>query len=190
MGQTKILLDSNSYFRLAKSIHPLLFVAFGAEKRCLYVLRELDNEFNKSSALQSKFSWVADEQFRDNRKKYLSVSGKQLREINLLVDTIRDYCLHVGRSLSRVDCAVVAHGKVLGIEIVSDDLELIETAEDMDVKAISTLALMKCMLDCGHIDIEKVREIVAFWKYIKDCPSRVNDEYEHHFGEKVPKSPF
>ena len=45
MPQSKVLVDSNSYFRLAKSIHPLLFQTFGDEEYCLYVLPELDRAY-------------------------------------------------------------------------------------------------------------------------------------------------
>lgn len=190
MAQKQILLDSNSYFRLAKSIHPLLLVEFGTTKRCLYVLRELDDEFERSAALQSKFSWVNDEPYKANRKRHLSVSGDQRKEIQQLASSIRDYCLAVDRSLSKVDRLVVAYGQVLGVEIVSDDLELLETADDMDVKAISTMALMKWMLSSEHISIEKVRETVSYWRYIDDCPSNLEEEYEKLFGEKAPRSPF
>ena len=37
MAQQKLLLDSNAYLRLARSIHPLLFVEFGEDRTCLYL---------------------------------------------------------------------------------------------------------------------------------------------------------
>ncbi len=40
MGQSKILLDSNSYFRLAKDFGPLLNTTFSVDNYCLYVLKE------------------------------------------------------------------------------------------------------------------------------------------------------
>lgn len=58
MPQSKILVDSNSYFRLAKSIRPLLNVTFGDEDYCLYVLKELEKEYDRNSRLQTKFEWV------------------------------------------------------------------------------------------------------------------------------------
>ena len=44
MPQSKILIDSNVYFRLAQSIRPLLQVEFGKEKYCLYVIKGLQEE--------------------------------------------------------------------------------------------------------------------------------------------------
>src|SRR5690606_4044435 len=46
VAQRKILVDTNSYLRLAQSIHPLLFSEFGPNACCLYVLKELDDELN------------------------------------------------------------------------------------------------------------------------------------------------
>ena len=53
MAQTKLLIDSNSYFRLAKSLHPLLFEEFGADNYCLYVLKELEEEWSRNPRLTS-----------------------------------------------------------------------------------------------------------------------------------------
>ena len=44
MSQSKVLVDTNSYLRLARSIHPLLFQTFGNEEYCLYVLPDLDDD--------------------------------------------------------------------------------------------------------------------------------------------------
>ena len=38
MAQKRIVVDSNSYFRLAQNIHPLLCQPFGQEDLTLYIL--------------------------------------------------------------------------------------------------------------------------------------------------------
>jgi hypothetical protein len=58
MPQGRILLDSNAYFRLAQSIRSLLNSPFGEKKYCLYVIKELQAEYEKNSRLKSKFPWV------------------------------------------------------------------------------------------------------------------------------------
>lgn len=60
MAQTPVLLDSNVYFRLARSVHPLLNQEFGEHRYCLYVIPDLDAEFRKNPRLRSKFHWVDD----------------------------------------------------------------------------------------------------------------------------------
>ncbi len=51
MAQSKILVDTNAYLRLAKTIRPLLFMPFGENEYCLYILPELNEEL-KSHKLQ------------------------------------------------------------------------------------------------------------------------------------------
>lgn len=67
MPQNRILLDSNAYFRLAQSIRPLLKQTFGKEKYCLYVIKELQNEYDKNPRLKSAFHWVNDPEYKENR---------------------------------------------------------------------------------------------------------------------------
>ena len=58
MAQQKLLLDTNAYLRLARSIHPLLFVEFGEDRTCLYLAEDFETEFARSRRLHSKFPWV------------------------------------------------------------------------------------------------------------------------------------
>ena len=57
MPQSKILVDTNSYLRLAQTIRPLLFLPFGDGEYCLYILPELNVELS-NRRLKSKFPWV------------------------------------------------------------------------------------------------------------------------------------
>ena len=60
MAESRILLDTNAYFRLAQSIHPLLKAAFGDQNYTLYVLKELQVEYEKNPRLTNRFAWVND----------------------------------------------------------------------------------------------------------------------------------
>ncbi|MDP9687202.1 UNVERIFIED_ORG: hypothetical protein J2W82_000857 [Pseudomonas mohnii] len=80
MPQSKILVDTNVYLRLAKTVRPLLFVIFGESEYCLYILPELNEEL-KSNKLQSKFGWVSEEEFLENRDHFPAVSKKQRKAI-------------------------------------------------------------------------------------------------------------
>jgi len=46
MPQSKILIDTNTYIRLAQSIRPLLFMPFGESEYCLHILQELNDELS------------------------------------------------------------------------------------------------------------------------------------------------
>lgn len=83
MPQSKILVDTNTYLRLAKTIRPLLFETFGENEYCLYILPELNGELSNSK-LQNKFHWVNEEEFCVNRKHSLHRMIGKLNEISAL----------------------------------------------------------------------------------------------------------
>ena len=103
MAQSKILLDSNSYFRLAKSIHPLLDVVFGERDYCLYVLKELDEEYDNNRGLRKKFDWVNSDEYYQNRQKQLSVSKAHRKEIDLTIEYLWQYKIANQLGISSVD---------------------------------------------------------------------------------------
>jgi len=186
MAQTKILLDSNSYFRLGKSIHPLLDVIYGDNNHCLYVLKELDDEFDRSRRLKNKFEWVNEDEYIANRKKRLTTSKKEKGEIAITIDILCDYKLENSLGVSKIDIQCLAHGFVLGIPVVTDDADMIQLAADFDINILKTLDLMSQMLKYGHIDLNKVRQIAAYWIYIQDKPGSFRHDYKKIFGEPPP----
>lgn len=186
MAQSKILLDSNSYFRLAKSIHPLLFQPFGSSNYCLYVLPELEHEYDRQPRLHSKFPWVSDPEYKSNRCRNISLSRKQRRELEIAIGVVWDYSTSEMPGPSRVDVTVLSYGYVLGIPIVTDDLDLKKLSSEFSVIAWSTLELLKLMLDCDYIDQGRVRATVGYWRYIDDPPANLGAEYGSLFGESLP----
>lgn len=81
MSQCRILVDSNAYFRLAQSIHPLLNVVFGKKRYCLYVIKELQDEYRRSPRLKNAFSWVNDPEYVENRSHLLEIAKEEKPEI-------------------------------------------------------------------------------------------------------------
>lgn len=90
MPQSKILVDTNTYLRLAKTIKPLLFMPFGVNEYCLYILPELNKELGNRT-LQSKFPWVEEQEFSENRKHFPSISKKQKKAIQQTFEYLWDY---------------------------------------------------------------------------------------------------
>lgn len=187
MPQTKILLDSNAYFRLAQSIHPLLQTEFGTEKYCLYGIKELQKEYDKSSRLKNAFPWVNDAEYRKNRACKLNISRKNQREIEQVFDFIKNHARDSHPETSRVDIAALAHAYVLDIQIVTDDSAMLALAEDFNIKSLKTLELLKLMLDCRHIDMAVVRQIASYWIYENDRPKSFSMDYKKLFKEPPPK---
>lgn len=186
MPQSKILLDSNTYFRLAKSIHPLLDVTFGKENYCLYVLKELDDEFGRNKRLRTQFGWVEEEEYATNRRKRLTLSKKNKRNIDITIQFLQQYKFDNGLGISQVDILCLAHGHVLDISVVTDDDDMLAVAKDFSIHTMKTLELLRLMLKCGHINKHKIRQIAAYWNYIGDKPSGFRKDYVRLFNEEPP----
>ncbi len=187
MAQSKILLDSNTYFRLAKSIHPLLFCPFGKKECCLYVAKELDDEYSRSPRLRSKFAWVDDAEFRENRKHRLTLSRSQRNsELPTVYEFLWDHAITSELGVSRVDVTILAYGYVLNIPVVTDDRDMHALAQEYDIVVWTTLDLLHLMLKESHIDMAKVRQVAGFWSYEQDLPADFVKDYERLFGELPP----
>ena len=187
MPQTRILIDSNVYFRLAESIRPLLQTEFGAEKYCLYVIKELQTEYDKSPRLKSTFYWVNEPEYKKNRACALEISRENKQAIAHVYDFIKNHARDSQLGLSRVDITALAHAYVLAIPIVTDDSDMLALAEDFNIKTLKTLDLLKLMLDCRHIDIAVVRQIASYWTYAEDKPKSFASDYKKLFKESPPK---
>lgn len=186
MAQSKILLDSNCYFRLARSIHPLLFRQFGAECYCLYVLPELQAEYDREPRLQNRFPWVNEPEFRNNRIQRLTLSRKQQADRPTVFEFMWEHVTTELPGPSKVDVTALSYGYVLGIPVVTDDIDMCDLAKVFGVRVMTTLELLRLMLDAGHIDLAKVRQIAAYWAYEDDRPAHFSLDYKGLFGEPAP----
>jgi len=164
----------------------LLNNTFGKDEHCLYVLKEVDIEFSRSKRLQTQFAWVDEEQYQANRKKKLTLSNKDKKNIELTVDFLRQHKIENKLSVSNVDILCLAYGLVLNVDVVSDDADMLELANTFGIKTKKTLELLWLMLECDHVDLKKVRQIVAYWEYISDKPGNFRQDYIEIFGEKPP----
>jgi predicted nuclease of predicted toxin-antitoxin system len=193
MAQAKIILDSNSYFRLAQNIHPLLCEPFGKSQFTLYIHSELGTEFKRSSRLKNKFHWFTEPHFVANRSRSISLSAENKREIESTYEYLWNYAqdeflsLH-GRGPSPIDTKIIAVALVLDIPLVTDDRDMIELANAFDAKQVTSLGLMKLMLDEGHINDAKVDQVVQQWIYDNDTPrAGWGEEFKIIFSRNAPK---
>jgi len=187
MTSCRILVDSNAYFRLAQSIRPLLNVVFGKKQYCLYVIKELQNEYSRSTRLINAFSWVNDPEYVENRSHLLKITKEEKPEIGRAYDFILDYVRSVHPGVSKVDVLCLAHAEQLRIPVVTDDEEMRTVAGEYSITTYKTLELLKLMLDCRYIGIDKVREIASYWIYQNDKPKDLIADYKKLFGEAPPK---
>lgn len=183
MPQSKILVDTNAYIRLARTIRPLLFVPFGDGEYCLYILPELNQELTNRK-LQSKFHWIEDEEFVENRKHFPSLGKKQLKSIQQTFEYLWDHVQTELPGPSKVDALYIAYALELGIPVVTDDQDMTELAETFEAQVIPTLELLKVMLDCGHTDMKTINGLCDYWRYIADLPANFNTDYERLFANQ------
>jgi len=192
MAQKRMIVDSNSYFRLAQNIHPLLCQPFGQEELTLYIHAELNEEFRRSPRLQNKFHWVAEGKYVENRSRSISLNSEQKSTIQAayeyMWEHVKDSFLRPrGKGPSPVDTRIVATAQILNILIVTDDRDMIELAKEFEVQHITSLGLMKLMLDSEKIDDEKVDLVVEQWIYDNDTPHREwKGEFKKLFGRIAP----
>ena len=78
---TLVLLDTNTYLRLAKRIRPLLGVKFGQKDYVLTVLKDVEDELRRSPKLRFNHPWFEEPALgaeRDARQVRLSDDEKRL----------------------------------------------------------------------------------------------------------------
>ena len=182
MPQSKILVDTNAYLRLAKTIRPLLFVPFGDNEYCLYVLPELNQEL-ENRKLQTKFHWVDEEQFADNRKHFPNIGKKQKSSIQQTFDYLWDHVQTELPGPSRIDVLYIAYGLELNVPVVTDDQDMTKLANEFDAQVMPTLELLKIMLDCGHTDMKTIDALCDYWRYIADLPANFRSDYQRLFSD-------
>jgi hypothetical protein len=186
MGQRKILLDSNAYLRLAQTIRPLLHVEFGDERYCLYVIRELQQEFDRSPRLQTTFHWVNEPEYAENRRRSITIPRKAAKNIGLTVSVIEGEAIQRGLGVSRVDARALATASVLEVILVTDDGAMLTLAEAFDIQVMKTLELLRLMVDCGHATLAQVLAAAGYWRYARDLPKDYAKDFRRFFRKQPP----
>ena len=154
---------------------------------CLYLTDEFEREFARSQRLRSKFPWVGDlPEYRENRDVRLQIGRKQRRAIRPAIEFIGDQADADALGVSAVDVSVLGHATILEIGVVTDDRDMRALGSSFGVEVMSTLSLLKLMLDAGHIDLARVRQIAAYWRHERDLPAKFGRDYRRLFGEPPP----
>ena len=186
-----ILLDSNAYFRLARSIHPLLACTFGsAAQYSLFVLKELDEEYRSNVRLQTKFEWVRDpEHCADRLRKRYQARGKWSGLVSNAFTFLAGHVRCKKLNVSHEDLRALATGFVLGSPVVTDDRDMKELADAFQIECWSVLKLLRLMQVEGRIGIEDVQQVLEYLDEENDLPmgkDRLRREYRQYFNADCP----
>jgi hypothetical protein len=170
MPITRILLDSNAYLRLANSFHPLLHEPFGKERYALYLIPGFQKEFDKNPRLTNKFGWVNQSEYIENRKHRIQVSRFQREQKNLIYSYLWPHNISEGLGASRIDVQALAYGDAIEIPVVSDDSQMRELGITFGIEVWSLLDLLKIMYNSKRIELNDIKTLLNYLKYIKDWP--------------------
>lgn len=177
---TQVLLDTNAYLRLAKRVRPMLGVAFGVKAYVLVVLKDVEEEVHRNSALGFKFPWFDEQVLADERlaararltkeeKKSIEVAAGILRA-SVLSDPLR-FMQGRGDPPSLVDCRVLAHGYVRGCIVTTDDLGMHKLASEFEIRVWHGYELLKALLNAKAVDSVLVRQIFDALEANQDLPA-------------------
>lgn len=186
-----VLLDSCAYFRLARSIHPLLAGSFGlAPPYSLFVLAALDNEYLTSSRLKNKFEWVNGKEYKEDRerKKY-ACRGKWAAAADNAFSFLAGYVKENGLILAPEDLKALAVGFARQIPVVSDDRAVRLVAKTHAIECWETIDLLKLLVDSGRITGAKVNEVLEYLDHENDLPmgkAALRERYKALFGGDCP----
>ncbi|MDO9543515.1 MAG: hypothetical protein Q7J98_14510 [Kiritimatiellia bacterium] len=186
-----ILLDSNAYFRLARSIRPLLQGTFGENPQySLFVLADLDDEYFTSSRLKTKFEWVNDPEYkRDRLAKRYACKGKWRLDADNAFSFLAAHATDHKRNVSREDLKALAVGFARGFPVVSDDSGMRCVADANVIDCWSTIRLLKVMVTTKRIDMNMVTQVLRYLEHENDLPMPKNElrkQFKNYFGTDCP----
>ena len=183
----RILLDTTSYLRLACTIDPLLRRPFGRNSNELFVLPELDREFRGNPRLRNDFPWVTEASYAQNRKEaQLIMRGAQQEDVDRALEIMTRTAEIAGNGVSPIDIKCLACGYVLNIIVVTDDSDMLSLAEEFRVQSLTSLGLLKRMLDESYKTPKQIEDIVKYWIYANDLPANWRSQYLELFRREPP----
>lgn len=165
---TLVLLDTNTYLRLAKRIRPMLGVKFGQKDYVVTILKDVEDEVHRSHSLKFKFPWfdnieLADERIAkqvrlgEDERRTLEIAQSVLR--GWVVENIHSYTVEGRSPPSPTDCRVLAFGQIRDSIVVTDDLGMHALARDFDIKIWHGTELLKKMHTAKMATNDLVKDI-------------------------------
>lgn len=168
---TLVLLDTNAYLRLAKRVRPLLGKKFGQKDYVLTILRDVEDEVQRSPRLKHDYPWFDAATLATERLAHTPRLNAQEKAtlaaatsvLHGLVQMDPSRFMTRGRSPpSYTDCRVLAFGQIRPAIVVTDFLGMHELASMLGIDDIwHGPELLKKMLSAKLIDNDLVREIYA-----------------------------
>lgn len=165
---TLVLLDTNTYLRLAKRVRPAVGVKFGQKGYVLTILKAVEDEVHRSPRLRHRYPWFDDAEFANERMaKQVRLSADEKNSIQAVQSVLHasvledaDRFTSGGRSPpGPTDCWLLAFGQVRPAIVVTDDLGMHTLAEVFGIKVWHGYELLDKLRSAKEVDAELIREI-------------------------------
>lgn len=165
---TEVLLDTNTYLRLAKRIRPAVGRQFGQVPYVVVILKAVEDEVHRSPRLKFHNPWFDEPEFAQERlakQKRLSADDKSAMALvqDVLLGMVQmevdKYTSHGRHPPGATDCWLLAYAQVKNAVVVTDDLGMHTLASEAGLKAWHGFELLAKLKTAKVVDNELIREI-------------------------------
>lgn len=165
---TEVLLDTNTYLRLAKRIRPAVGRQFGQVPYVVVILKAVEDEVHRSPRLKFHNPWFDEPEFAQERlakQKRLSADDKSAMTLvqDVLLGMVQmevdKYTSHGRHPPGATDCWLLAYAQVKNAVVVTDDLGMHTLASEAGLKVWHGFELLAKLKTAKVVDNELVREI-------------------------------
>ncbi|GAB3500163.1 hypothetical protein GCM10027399_25880 [Curvibacter fontanus] len=167
---TQVLLDTNTYLRLAKRIRPAVGRQFGQVPYVLVILKAVEDEVHRNARLKFLNPWFDAAEFAEERlAKQVRLTTAEKEDMRLVQDVllgtvqmdVQQYTSNGRSPPGFTDCWLLAYGQVKGAIVVTDDLGMHTLAAETGLKVWHGYELLAKLLTAKVVDNDLVREIYA-----------------------------
>jgi hypothetical protein len=194
---TEVLLDTNTYLRLAKRIRPAVGRQFGQVPYVVVILKVVEDEVHRSPKLQFKNPWFDEPEFAQERMakqtRLTTVEKQDMKLVQeVLLGTVQldidQYTSHGRAPPGATDCWLLAYGQIKGAIVVTDDLGMHTLAIEANLKVWHGFELLAKLRTAKVVDNALVREIYDALERNSDMTETwrkaKHDQFGKIFGSK------
>ena len=165
---TEVLLDTNTYLRLAKRIRPAVGRQFGQVPYVVVILKAVEDEVHRSPRLKFHNPWFDEPEFAQERlAKVKRLSADDRSAMTLVQDVllgmvqmeVDKYTSHRRHPPGATDCWLLAYAQVKNAVVVTDDLGMHTLASEVGLKVWHGFELLAKLKTEKVVDNELIREI-------------------------------
>lgn len=165
---TLVLLDTNTYLRLAKRLRPLVGRKFGQKDYEITILKAVEDEVNRSARLKYLNPWFDETDLAQERiAKQVRLSVDEKAEIGAVVSVLRSHVIENIASFSvgkrsppgATDCWLLGFAQLRNAIVVTDDLGMHQLATDFDLQIWHAYELVEKLRSAKEVDGTFIREI-------------------------------